>query len=89
MPGNKENPGFVRSWTEKIAIPCQPVTTSAHTQTHPIQSADNNDYKGGSIIGGLLGAGIGGAISRGNGRWIGVPVGAATGALLGYQVDGG
>ncbi|MFL0727788.1 MAG: glycine zipper 2TM domain-containing protein [Prochlorococcus sp.] len=40
-------------------------------------------------MGGLLSAGIGGAISRGNGRWIGVPVGAATGALLGCQVDGG
>ena len=54
-----------------------------------VNSQDTNSCVEGSVIGGLLGAGIGAALSRGNGRWVGVPVGGAAGALLGCQVDGG
>ena len=52
-------------------------------------NADTNSCVEGSVIGGLLGAGLGAALSRGNGRWLGVPVGGAAGALIGCQVDGG
>ena len=54
-----------------------------------VNNQDTNSCIEGSVIGGLLGAGIGAALSRGNGRWVGVPVGGAAGALLGCQVDGG
>ena len=54
-----------------------------------VNNQDTNSCVEGSVIGGLLGAGLGAALSRGNGRWIGVPVGGAAGALLGCQVDGG
>jgi hypothetical protein len=54
-----------------------------------VNNQDTNSCVEGSVIGGLLGAGIGAALSRGNGRWVGVPVGGAAGALLGCQVDGG
>ncbi len=50
---------------------------------------DTNSCIEGSVIGGLLGAGLGAVLSRGNGRWVGIPVGGAAGALLGCQVDGG
>ena len=46
------------------------------------------DKSGGGIIPGVLG-GIGGAISRKEGRWWAVPLGAVTGAAIGCQVDGG
>ena len=52
-------------------------------------NADTNSCVEGSVIGGLLGAGLGAALSRGSGRWFGVPVGGAAGALIGCQVDGG
>ena len=52
-------------------------------------NSDTNSCVEGSLIGGLLGAGLGAVLSRGNGRWIGVPVGGAAGALIGCQVDGG
>ena len=52
-------------------------------------NVDTNSCLEGSVIGGLLGAGLGTALSRGNGRWVGVPVGGAAGALIGCQVDGG
>ena len=52
-------------------------------------NADTNSCVEGSVIGGLLGVGLGAALSRGNGRWIGMPLGGAAGALIGCPVDGG
>ena len=49
----------------------------------------NDDCADGKIAGALLGGGIGGAISRKEGRWWAVPLGAVTGAAIGCQVDGG
>ena len=48
-----------------------------------------NSCMEGTIAGGLIGAGIGGVATRGRARWIGVPIGAVGGALLGCQIDGG
>ena len=55
----------------------------------PAAADDTNSCIEGSVIGGLLGAGLGAMLSRGNGRWIGVPIGGAAGVLIGCQVDGG
>ena len=51
--------------------------------------SDTNSCVEGTIAGGLIGAGIGGLATRGRARWLGVPVGAVSGALLGCQIDGG
>ena len=50
---------------------------------------DDNSCKEGSIIGGLLGAGITMSATRGKDRWWAVPVGGTAGALIGCQIDGG
>ena len=50
---------------------------------------DNNSCKEGSIIGGLLGAGITMSATRGKDRWWAVPAGGTAGALIGCQIDGG
>lgn len=58
----------------------------------PIQQLpreDNNSCKEGSIIGGLLGAGITLSATRGKDRWWAVPAGGTAGALIGCQIDGG
>ena len=89
VPGTKDRPGYVRSWTEKVEIACSESPSQVSKQNYQEVDIDNNDCSQGSVIGGLLGAGLGAALSRDKGRWVGVPVGAAAGAMVGCQVDGG
>ena len=55
----------------------------------PPPNSDDNSCKEGSIIGGLLGAGITMSATRGKDRWWAVPAGGTAGALIGCQIDGG
>ncbi len=50
---------------------------------------DENDCKEGSIIGGVLGAGLTMSSTKGKDRWWAVPLGATAGSLVGCQIDGG
>lgn len=79
IPGTKSSPGYVRSYEVDVEIPCGGA------------KAENlkEDCNDGKIAGALLGGGVGGAISRKEGRWWAVPLGAVTGAAIGCQVDGG
>ena len=84
IPGTPSRKGHVKSWYEKVQIPC-----SKGSATMTQAPTDTNNCADGSILGGLLGAGIGGTVSRGDGRWFAVPAGAVVGSLLGCQIDGG
>ena len=53
------------------------------------KSKDDNDCKEGSIIGGVLGAGLTMSSTKGKDRWWAVPLGATAGSLVGCQIDGG
>ena len=75
IPGTKSSPGYVRNYEVDVEIPCD--------------GAKDDDCTDGKIAGALLGGGIGGAVSRKQGRWWAVPLGAVTGAAIGCQVDGG
>ena len=91
VPGTQENPGYVKNWTETVDVPCNSSGSlsrqpHSHAQPEPI---DNNDCSQGSLLGGLLGAGVGGMASRGEGRWLAVPAGGVAGAMIGCQLDGG
>lgn len=50
---------------------------------------DGNSCAEGSVLGGIAGAGLGAALSRGDGRLWGIPAGIVGGALVGCQIDGG
>ena len=80
IPGTKSNPGYVRNYEVDVEIPC------GRSQTEYI---DDNDCREGSLIGGLLGAGLAISSSRGKDRWWAIPAGSTAGALIGCQVDGG
>ena len=80
IPGTKSSPGYVQSYEIEIEIPCNRDRT---------QKIDNNDCKEGSLLGGLLGAGLALSTSRGKDRFWAVPAGGTAGALIGCQMDGG
>ena len=75
IPGTKSSPGYVRNYEVDVEIPCG--------------GAKEDECTDGKIAGALLGGGIGGAVSRKQGRWWAVPLGAVTGAAIGCQVDRG
>ena len=96
IPGTRNNPGRIRTWTEKVEIPCdvpEPDYTT-HTESTNLPSwedpdGDHNSCIEGSIIGGIAGAGIGGAMATEE-NWIwSIPAGVVGGAMLGCQIDGG
>lgn len=90
VPGNIHRRGYVRRWKDVRRIPCnrrrhRPVNQHHHHNNHH----DNNSCVEGALLGGILGGGAGAVVSRGDGRWIGVPIGIVAGSLIGCQVDGG
>ena len=93
VPGTVDNPGYVRSWKETVEFPCKRHHTSVEprqsTVTRTYDEYDTNDCSDGKIAGGLLGGGLGAAISRGDGRWWAIPLGAVVGSHIGCEAAGG
>ena len=83
VPGTRENPGYVTSSNEYIEVPCEKDKSISK------QKIDNNDCTDGKIAGALLGGGAGAAMSRGDGRWWAIPLGAVVGSKIGCDIDGG
>ena len=73
IPGTKSNPGYVKSYEVDVEIPC------GGTKAEKVKE----DCTDGKIAGALLGGGLGGAVSRKEGRWWAVPLVAVTGATIG------
>ena len=93
VPGTVDNPGYVRSWKETVEFPCKRHHTSVEprqsTVTRTYEEYDTNDCSDGKIAGGLLGGGLAAAISRGDGRWWAIPLGAVVGSRIGCEIEGG
>ena len=93
VPGTVNNPGYVKSWKETVEFPCK----RHHTSVEPRQSKvtrtydeyDTNDCSDGKVAGLLLGGGAGAALSRGDGRWWAIPLGAVVGSHIGCEAAGG
>ena len=92
IPGNADNPGYVQSFHETVEVPCRSADHSlrngGYTRKTTIEY-DNNDCTDGKIAGGLVGGGVGAAISRGDGRWWAIPLGAVLGSSIGCEAAGG
>ena len=92
IPGNADSPGYVQSFHETIEVPCEHSSESlrrgGYTRKTTIQF-DNNDCTDGKIAGGLLGGGLGAALSRDDGRWWAIPLGAVLGSRIGCEIEGG
>ena len=92
IPGTVDAPGYVQSFHETSQVPCRydedSLRNGGYTRKTTIQF-DNNDCTDGKIAGGLVGGGLGAAISRGDGRWWAIPLGAVLGSRIGCELEGG
>ena len=81
ISGTKSNQGYVNGYEVEVVIPCGGQIKA--------EKIDDNDCSEGTLIGGILCAGIALSSSRGRDRFWAVPAGGTAGALIGCQVDGG
>ena len=99
IPGTEDNPGYVKSWKDTIEVPCEDSNIGWHRPHKPTKRPyyrrhvtvyeDTNDCTDGKIAGGLLGGGAAAALSRGDGRWWAIPLGAVVGSHIGCDLAGG
>ena len=93
VPGTADSPGYIKSWTDTIEYPCRRYNrTRTHENTHrtrTYEEYDENDCTDGKVAGALLGGAAGAAMSRGDGRWWAIPIGAVVGSHIGCDAAGG
>ena len=98
VPGTQDNPGYVKSWSEQVEVPCEPWQRNTYNsypsdrptyRRHVTVYEDTNDCSDGAVAGGLLGGGLAGFGSRGKDRWWAIPLGIVGGSMIGCEIDGG
>ena len=93
VPGTADSPGYIKSWTDTIEYPCKRTrverTPDNINRTRTYEEYDQNDCSDGKVAGALLGDGAAAAMSRGDGRWWAIPLGAVIGGTIGCDIDGG
>ena len=91
VPGTADNPGYIKSWNETIEVPCGDRRTYSGPTIHKHTTVeyDTNDCSDAKIAGALLGGGAAAAMSRGDGRWWAIPIGAVIGGTIGCDIGGG
>ena len=92
MPGDLDNPGYVKSWNETLEVPCNGDTAEGRVYKRHVtvyENVDTNDCSEGTVAGGLLGGGLAGFGSRGKDRWWAIPAGIIGGSMIGCAIDGG
>ena len=87
IPGTARSPGYINSWYDTVEVPCNYQRPRPILKREP--SPDGNECSEGAILGGILGGGAGAALSQGDGRWWAIPLGIASGAVIGCDIDGG
>lgn len=89
IPGTSERPGRVKTFRERVRVPCRNQQPTYREPTTSHSNVDDNSCIEGAIIGGIAGGGAGAALSRGDGRWWAIPLGVVSGTMVGCQIDGG
>ena len=90
IPGTEQDPGYVKSWKETVEFPCSNnKATIIRERSVEYREVDENDCTDGKVAGAILGGGAAAAMSRGDGRWWAIPLGAVVGSKIGCDIDGG
>ena len=90
IPGNSMSPGYVKSYREKVSIPCNShgkVLNHYHHKVKPQTSYVKYDpapkCTGNTTLGGLIGGGIAASLSKSDAYSWSIPLGAVLGAGIG------
>ena len=90
IPGNSVSPGYVRSYSEKVSIPCNShprVFNHYHHKTEPqtsyIKYQPAPKCTTSTTLGGLIGGGIAASLSKRDAYGWSIPLGAVLGAGIG------
>ena len=90
IPGNSMTPGYVKSYSEKVSIPCngnRNVFNYYHQKTEPqnsyVQYKPVPKCTGSTTLGGLIGGGIAASLSKHDAFGWSIPLGAVLGAGIG------
>ena len=90
IPGTREDPGFIKTYNELIEVPCRnDKYADPIIKRETVVEYDDNDCTDGKVAGAVLGGGLGAAISRDDGRWWAIPLGAVIGSKIGCDAAGG
>ena len=91
IPGTEQDPGYVKSWKETVEFPCSNnKATIIRERSVEYREVDENDCTDGKVAGAILGGGAAGAaMSKGDGRWWAIPIGAVVGSKIGCDAAGG
>ena len=90
IPGNSISPGYVKSYSEKVSVPCNSVRKVFHhyqhnteTQTSYLNNKPAPKCIGSTTLGGLIGGGIAASLSKSDAYGWSIPLGAVLGAGIG------
>ena len=90
VPGTRKDPGFIRTYNELIEVPCRNDRyADPIIKRENVVEYDDNDCTDGKVAGAVLGGGLGAAMSKGDGRWWAIPLGAVVGSKIGCDAAGG
>ena len=90
IPGTREDPGFIKTYNELIEVPCRnDKYADPIIKRETVVEYDDNDCTDGKVAGAVLGGGLVAAISRDDGRWWAIPLGAVIGSKIGCDAAGG
>ena len=90
IPGTREDPGFIKTYNELIEVPCRNDRyADPIIKRETVVEYDDNDCTDGKVAGAVLGGGLVAAISRDDGRWWAIPLGAVIGSKIGCDAAGG
>ena len=90
IPGNSMSPGYVKSYNEKVSIPCQNHNNVFNHSPYKTESQNSyvryNDLPkctGSTVLGALIGGGIAASLSENDAYGWSIPLGAVLGAGIG------
>jgi len=90
IPGNSMSPGYVKSYREKVSIPCNSDRNAFNhydqknePQTSYVKYKSVPKCTGSTTLGGLIGGGIAASLSKSDAYGWSIPLGAVLGAGIG------